>query len=203
MEFYTYIYLREDKTPYYVGKGKGIRWKRPHSVTTPPDDRVIFFVENTTEDWAHFCEMFLIDYWGRLNDGTGILENLTDGGEGTSGRILEEDTKNKISASMMGHKGAFSGKKLSETHKERIAKGREGKKQSEEAKQKLRVIASQRSEDLKRRMGEKNRGKRASKETRELLSKMKKGKVWWNNGKEETLSKETPGPEWKRGRRPK
>jgi hypothetical protein len=87
--YYVYIYLRKDGSPYYVGKGKGARWKKQHKIETPSPDRVIFPITQTTEEWAHFMEMEFIDLLGRLSDGTGILENKTDGGEGTSGKDPE------------------------------------------------------------------------------------------------------------------
>jgi hypothetical protein len=45
---------------------------------------------------------------------------MTDGGEGTYGRFLSEETKNKISQSHMG-------KKLSPDHIKKISDGNKGK----------------------------------------------------------------------------
>ena len=76
------MYLREDGTPYYVGKGCGDRWCNTHNNTEiPPADRVTFPVKDVPEVWAYFMEMELIDRYGRLDDGTGTLENRTDGGD--------------------------------------------------------------------------------------------------------------------------
>ena len=130
MIYYVYIYLREDGSPYNVGKGQGNRWKKQHRVEVPPADRVIFPVTQTTEEWAHFMEMEFIDFYGRLDDGTGILENITDGGEGTSGRRHSEETRRKISEKAKGSK-------LSEETRTKIAKASEGRKHSEETKRKI------------------------------------------------------------------
>lgn len=82
MNYYVYVYLREDGTPYYVGKGKDNRWKqKSHSVEVPPPDRVIFPLQNVDEETALNEEVKLISKWGRLNNKTGILENKTDGGD--------------------------------------------------------------------------------------------------------------------------
>lgn len=81
--FYVYFWLREDGTPYYVGKGKEDRaCDENHNVSCPTSSDRILIQEMTTEDEAYEAEIFFISYYGRIDLGTGCLRNLTDGGEG-------------------------------------------------------------------------------------------------------------------------
>ena len=95
-EYYTYAYLREDGTPYYVGKGKGNRvyWRSKKDIKPPKDkSRIIFLKQNLTEQEAFKHEIYMIAVFGRKDLATGILYNRTDGGEGASGYVPTEDTK--------------------------------------------------------------------------------------------------------------
>ncbi len=83
--FYTYAYLREDGSPYYIGKGRGRRAYQQHKVNIPPKERILFLKKNITEEDAIKHEKYMIFIFGRKDLGTGILRNLTDGGEGMSG----------------------------------------------------------------------------------------------------------------------
>lgn len=89
-DFYTYAYFREDGTPYYIGKGRGNRayHKKKKEIKVPPRERVVILKKGLTEEEAYKHEVYLIFVLGRKNTGTGILRNLTDGGEGTSGKKL-------------------------------------------------------------------------------------------------------------------
>jgi len=114
-KFYTYAYLREDKTPYYIGKGTGRRMYGNHKHTpVPPKDRILLLKENLSNEEAIRHEMYLISVLGRKSEG-GILINLTSGGEGfcaphteeTKKKMREvkrppvtEETKKKISTSL-------------------------------------------------------------------------------------------------------
>jgi hypothetical protein len=94
--FYTYLWLREDGTPYYVGKGiEGRAFRKG----CPPKDRIIFQYWPSEQD-AFTAEQFLISYYGRKDIGSGILRNFTDGGEGSVGAIRSTETKKRTSDSL-------------------------------------------------------------------------------------------------------
>lgn len=77
-----------------------------------PEIKLIKTCKN--EKLCNFSEKFYIKLFGRADKNVGILVNSTDGGEGTSGRVLTKETKNKISNS---NKGKTLGRKASEQEK--------------------------------------------------------------------------------------
>ena len=115
--YYVYAYLNKTTNlPYYIGKGKGNRATDKHrNVTTPKDKSKIVFLEcNLTEIGAFAIERRYIRWYGRKDLGTGILSNRTDGGEGGSGLLRSEQTREKISQ-------ANTGRKHSEKTKQKIS----------------------------------------------------------------------------------
>lgn len=82
-KYYCYFYLREDGTPYYVGKGCGnrINSKYHPGIYLPPKNRRIIISENLSEKEAYELEKKYIKFYGRKDLGTGILYNRTDGGD--------------------------------------------------------------------------------------------------------------------------
>jgi hypothetical protein len=135
--FYTYAYLREDRTPYYIGKGSGRRvYKRTKKCIKPPKDKskIIFLKQNLTEEEAFKHEKYMIAVFGRKDLGTGILYNKSDGGDGVSG--ISEETKRKKSEMMKGTNNNFYG-----CNKEIIKLGRlKGTKKSAENRARKFVV---------------------------------------------------------------
>jgi len=205
--YYTYAYLREDSTPYYIGKGKGYRaFRKNRKGVMPPKDvsRILFLKQNLTEEEAFKHEKYMITVFGRKDLGTGILRNLTEGGDGVSGLIHTEEIRKKISERTKeamntdemrkklsdGNRGKIRSKEF-KMHLSKINKGRKHSKESKRkigdasksrthsVESKIKMSESQKgimhSEETKDKISESHKGKRRSIEHRQNISEAKKG----------------------------
>lgn len=122
-DYYVYIHKKLNTDDiFYVGLGKGRRaynknarsrwWK---NIVNKYGLTIEITSENISFKEAAEIEKYLIKYYGRLDLGTGCLVNLTDGGEGSNGRVyfVTEKTREK----MRNSGGSRKGFKLSEEHK--------------------------------------------------------------------------------------
>jgi hypothetical protein len=182
MNFYSYLWLREDGTPYYAGKGCGRRAYESdsHNVHRPKLRLNILVFPMLSEAEAFESEIAFIDLFGRLDLGTGCLRNITAGGDGVFGRRHTAECRQRMSVSHTGHK------------------------HSDQTKQKIRnaSLLQRHSDETKRKLSElrtgvpnlKLRGYKHSEETKKKISLAKTGKPGhpaWNLGI-------SPSPEVKR-----
>lgn len=200
--YYIYAYLRSKDsdiatagTPYYIGKGKNGRAYQHHGnrITVPKDKtKITFIAENLSEKEALELETNLIAKYGRKDLNTGILENLTDGGEGTSNppQYVRDNQSKRMKnepSVMLGRKHSpESLKKMSDI---KIGKpsGFKGKTHTEESKIKLSNSAIGRQDSIETKIkksiankGENNPfyNKSHAEESKKLISEARKGKCW-------------------------
>jgi hypothetical protein len=104
MNFYAYLWMREDGTPYYAGKGKGDRafHVSGHVVKPPKDKSRILLFDRNSEQEAFDTECELIRNWGRKDLGTGCLRNMTNGGDGPAGLVRTPEMNRKLSVAKKG-----------------------------------------------------------------------------------------------------
>lgn len=131
--FYVYVLFKPwDGSPFYIGKGKGRRYRQHAKTPQTPYMRrifekakrlslevpIVFIRENISESEAFQIERAFIAAIGRRDKGLGPLANLTDGGEGAAnpskstirkrveklrGKTHSPEARAKISATLTGH----------------------------------------------------------------------------------------------------
>lgn len=105
--FYIYIHKKATNLePFYIGKGsknrayvKSGRSKYWKNIVNKHDYIIEFLEINLTEFESLEKEIYWINKFGRKNINNGLLCNLTNGGEGTSGKIVKENVKLAVSKS--------------------------------------------------------------------------------------------------------
>jgi len=190
----VYEHLRNDTNEvFYVGIGKAPRrafskqgrnnphW---HNIAKKVGYSVNIIHSDIEWDEAGEIEKSLIKKYGRQDLRTGILVNMTDGGDGRLGVIVSEETRLKIGKS---HKGRIP----SEEARQKMSEAHKGKTPSEETRLKLSEAhkgktASEetRLKMSKDRIGEKNNffGKTHSEEAKQKLSESGKERIGEKNG---------------------
>ncbi len=178
-----------DHEPFYVGKGKGRRWKEHTAealrvkVGSHKDNKirkiiaetgglpgVAIVAENLEEAEAFSLECSTIALIGRADQGNGPLTNKSDGGEGQTGYVHTEATKALL-------------RQITTENVRKYGNGFAGKHHTDEAKAKKRTASKKawdnpdkRAEQSKRYSGEGNPmyGRKRTDEERRKISEGRK-----------------------------
>ena len=108
-------------TPYYIGKGTRSRaWNHSkNDVTHPPKNKkyIVIIEANLTELGAFALERRMINWYGRVDNNTGILRNMSDGGQGPSGaKQSSELVSRRINTIRQRKNGGWVSGMLGKTH---------------------------------------------------------------------------------------
>lgn len=136
---YVYRHIRLDKNePFYIGIGKDSGGKHSRAnrksqrsdlwnkIVNKTDYRIEILEDDLTYDEAKEKEIWWINLYGRLDKKTGTLANHTDGGEGTTGLVVSEETRNHLSKVRKGKCFRKPGWKMSEEQKKKLSWERMG-----------------------------------------------------------------------------
>jgi hypothetical protein len=177
MRHYLYRHIRLDKNePFYIGIGTKqprthnsvkSEYRRAHetnrkesyiwnNIVNKTSYEIEILFESDDYNFIKEKEIEFISLYGRINNNTGILSNMTDGGDGFIGYI---PSKEKIEK----HKIFMTGRKQSQEEKQKRNESRKGYLHSEETK--LKISNS-------------HKGKKTSKEH---LEKLYKGHILANS----------------------
>jgi len=135
---YVYRHIRLDKNePFYIGIGSDEKYDRSKErynrnglwkiIANKSDIEIEILLDGLTYEEAKEKEKEFIALYGRKNNNTGILTNLTDGGEGSLGIVISDETRQKLSIAHLGNKSR-TGHKLSIETRQKMSASALGKK---------------------------------------------------------------------------
>lgn len=198
MEKQTVLYrhVRLDKNvPFYIGIGKLSRAytkfgrnKIWNHIVKKTAYRVDILFDDLTWDEATEKEKEFIQLYGRIDQKTGTLCNLTIGGDGMVGIVRTKESREQQKKALKKRWESEEYKsKLKDSHRARFEGDR-----SLESKQKMSKAALSRKGDWRKKHSEAIKLKfQTDPEYRVKISNASKGRVWINNGFDNKMITET------------
>ena len=192
MSTYVYRHIRLDKNePFYIGIGTDTKYQRAHSkhsrnmfwnrVVAKTDYEVEILFDNITKEEAKIKEIEFIALYGKKINKTGILTNISDGGDGNSGGKHTEEAKRKIAESNKYKDYSKFDRSFMQTkeYKEKVSKIHKGRKMPDSMRKKVSERMKNRTLSLeqKERLRNLRLGVKMSNETREKM-KLSGIKAW-------------------------
>jgi len=112
-ESYLYMHTRADKNMvFYIGVGSSINYQRAkesqkrnniwQKIYNKTPIKVDIVLDNLTHRDANSWEEYLIGLYGRINNNTGSLCNMTNGGDGVKGWVISEQGRINMSNAKKG-----------------------------------------------------------------------------------------------------
>ena len=161
--YYLYRHIRLDKNePFYIGiggkeanKGGYYRANRVSNRNKIWNDiykgckqniQVDIVLESDSWEFIKEKEKEFIALYGRKNNNTGALSNLTDGGDGSIGAVYTEERRKKQSEALKNSPLNLKGKKLPDWWKDKMRESKLGKnnpmfgKKSHQAKAVIDIV---------------------------------------------------------------
>jgi len=145
-------------------------------------------LEDLTENEANEYEIEAISAYGRLDLKTGCLANMTNGGEGTSGAVMSDEAKKKLSDARVGRFGGENNPMYGKTRPDLAKRNKLGLN---------RGIPF--TEEHKKKIGEKNKGKNNGMYGKVPINAFKEGQVSSFLGKKHTIGARAKMREAKKG----
>jgi len=190
---YVYRHIRLDKNePFYIGIGSDNRYQRAfckktrnniwNKITNKTSYEVEILLDNLSVEDAKKKEIEFISLYKRIDNGNGVLANMTDGGEGCKGLIHTLESRIKMGDANRGKTISLENrKKVSEFHKgkvtpeyvkRKISIAQMGRKHSQESIEKMRISSMNPvfSPETRLKISIANKGKVRSDETKRKLS---------------------------------
>lgn len=138
---YVYQHVRLDTNEiFYIGISKSKKYNRAYlkirrnpywtNIINKTQYKIEIIKDNISWEQACIIEKELIAKYGRKDNNTGILTNMTDGGEGKVNVVYTEEQKEKL-------KNQFKNLERTDKWKDNIKIAKTGTKHSEETKQKI------------------------------------------------------------------
>jgi len=185
--FYIGIGLKEDdyKRAYSKDSRRSQHWR---SIIKSTPYRVDIMFEDDDANVIKEKEKEFIKLYGRKDLGLGTLVNFTDGGDGMLGHVPSDEHRKAISKSQLGSLNHNYGKTTPDEVRKKISDANKGKTVSAETREKLskagkgRIVSEETIEKIRLanigKCGELSPvwGRRATKEEREHLSRVRKGR---------------------------